>query len=87
MSEQLLRPSDAAKLIAVSRSKLYALAQSGELPGVVRLPGGSVRILQSVLEAWLVEQASDGVQRAPAPLKVSALEADRVSNHTPPRPA
>jgi excisionase family DNA binding protein len=77
MSEQLLlRPAEAAELLAVSRSKIYSMLP--DLPGVVRLPGGSVRILRSVLEDWLAEQASDGMRRAPAPAKASAQGSNRV---------
>jgi excisionase family DNA binding protein len=52
----LLRPAEAAELLSMSRSRLYGMAQAGELPGVVRL-GGSVRIHRPTLEAWLAEQA------------------------------
>lgn len=58
MSDALLiRPADAAALLSCSRSRIYELAQRGELPGVVRL-GGSVRIHRPTLEAWLADQAA-----------------------------
>lgn len=58
MTEPLLiRPAEAAELLGVSRSKLYQLAQAGEVQGVVRL-GGSVRLHRPTLEAWLADQAA-----------------------------
>src|SRR5439155_2427456 len=63
----LIRPSEAAELLSCSRSRVYQMAQAGELVGVVRL-GGSVRIHRPTLETWLEEQA--GMRRAaPAPAK------------------
>jgi excisionase family DNA binding protein len=52
----LLRPAEAAALLAVSRTRVYELAARGDLPGVIRL-GGSVRIHRPTLEAWLREEA------------------------------
>jgi predicted DNA-binding transcriptional regulator AlpA len=81
MSDQLLaRPAEIAEMMAVSRSKLYSMLP--DLPGVIRLPGGSVRIHRPTLEAWLVEQASDGMRRAPARTKASAPEVRRASDAT-----
>jgi len=67
----LLRPSEAAELLGVSRSKVYELAQAGDLAGALRL-GGSVRIHRPTLEAWLAEQAAGvGIRRAPATSQAS----------------
>lgn len=52
----LLRPAEAAAMLGVSRSKLYQMAASGEVAGVIRL-GGSIRIHAPTLSAWLAEQA------------------------------
>ena len=80
MSDRLLlRPAEAAALLAMSRSKVYALAQSGELVGVVRV-GGSVRIHRPTLEAWLDEQA--GMRRAAPPAAGTAQEVRRASANT-----
>jgi excisionase family DNA binding protein len=78
VSEQLLlRPSELVALLGLSRSRIYSLAQAGELPGVVRL-GGSVRVHRPTLEVWLAEQANgNGIRRAPAPAKASAPEVSR----------
>jgi excisionase family DNA binding protein len=82
MSEQLLlRPTELVALLGMSRSRIYSLAQAGELPGVVRL-GGSVRVHRPTLEAWLAEQANgNGMRRAPAP-KASARESNGASTTT-----
>ena len=55
----LLRPSEVAELLSLSRSTVYNLIARGELPGVVRLGGASVRIHRGVLEDWLARQATD----------------------------
>ena len=51
----LVRIPVAAKMIDVSRAKAYAMAASGDLPGVVRL-GGSVRISIDALRDWIKQQ-------------------------------
>lgn len=48
----LLKVPAAARLLDISRSRAYALARSGELPGVVRL-GGSIRVSLRALEEWI----------------------------------
>lgn len=53
----LLRPVEAARLLAVSRSKFYELLARGEVPGVVRI-GASTRISRSVLERWIADRAT-----------------------------
>lgn len=50
----LLRPDDAARLIQVSRSHLYALIADGTLPSV-RL-GRSRRVPRAALEAWVARE-------------------------------
>jgi len=54
---QLLRMSEAAQLLAVSRSKVYELARSGALP-IVRV-GASMRIPRGRLQALLDGQLDD----------------------------
>lgn len=51
----LVRIPVVAKMIDVSRAKAYAMAASGDLPGVVRL-GGSVRISIDALRDWIKQQ-------------------------------
>jgi excisionase family DNA binding protein len=51
----LVRIPVAAKMLDVSRAKAYAMAASGQLPGVVRL-GGSVRISVDALREWIKQQ-------------------------------
>ena len=52
-SSLLLRPAEAAVAIGVSRSRLYQLLASGELPSV-RL-GRTVRVPVAALQAWIAE--------------------------------
>ena len=47
----LLRPDQAARMLAISRSKVYSLLAQGDLP-VLRV-GASVRIPRMALEAWI----------------------------------
>ena len=47
----LLRMTEAARLLGVSRSTMYQIVGSGEVP-VVRL-GRSVRVVRARLEAWV----------------------------------
>jgi len=54
----LLRPVEAAEAIGISRSKIYELLASGELPSV-RI-GASVRVPVEALRAWIAEQLDAG---------------------------
>lgn len=47
----LLRVSEAARLLGVSRSTMYQLVASGSVP-VIRI-GRSVRVSRPALEAWI----------------------------------
>jgi excisionase family DNA binding protein len=84
MSEALLlRPAEAAELMSMSLSRVYQLAQTGELPGVVRLDG-SVRIHRPTLEQWLAEQASGNTNtKRTAPGRNGAAQEDRDGPSTP----
>jgi len=48
----LLRPAEAARLLGVSRAKVYDLIAQDKLPGVVRATG-SIRISRSALDRWI----------------------------------
>ena len=54
---ELLKPTDVARALGVSRSWLYAAAQDGRIPSL-RLggPDGPLRFVQADLDVWL-EQA------------------------------
>jgi excisionase family DNA binding protein len=54
LGEPLLRPVDAAALLAVRPSWVYEAVRAGRLP-CVRV-GRHVRFLRSDLEAWIVAQ-------------------------------
>jgi excisionase family DNA binding protein len=49
--EELLRPADLAKLLGVSRSRVYQLLASGVVPAV--RVGGAIRIPRAAWEEWL----------------------------------
>jgi excisionase family DNA binding protein len=55
----LLRPVEAARLLGISRSKLYELLAAGELP-VIHI-GRSARIPLTSLRAWVEAQLPAGV--------------------------
>jgi excisionase family DNA binding protein len=58
MEKLLLRMTEVAELLGVSRSTAYAMASAGELPGVVRIRGG-IRVSNEVLKDWLARQQKD----------------------------
>lgn len=62
----LLKVEQAAKLLNVSRSGLYVLLTSGEIPGVIRF-GRSVRIRRDALEAWICAKSGDDANDASQP--------------------
>jgi excisionase family DNA binding protein len=53
----LLRPSEAAEALGISRSRAYELIASGGLPSV--RVGGSVRVPVAALERWITERLGD----------------------------
>jgi excisionase family DNA binding protein len=52
----LLRPVEAARLLGISRSKLYEILVAGEIPTIHI--GRSVRIPLAQLRAWVDQQLS-----------------------------
>ena len=52
----LLRPEQAAELLAVSRGKVFDLIARGELPSF--LVGGNRRIPLDGLRAWIVKRSA-----------------------------
>ena len=57
MEEPVLwRMDEAANALSISRTKCYALAAAGQLPGAVRL-GKSLRVSRKRLLAWIEEQS------------------------------
>lgn len=48
----LLRPTDFARLLAVSLRTLWRLRSAGRLPSPIRL-GGSIRWSRTEVEAWI----------------------------------
>lgn len=57
----LVRVEEAARLLSLSRSTIYEMLDSGELPSVRR--GAAQRIPIAALHAWIARQTSD---RTPA---------------------
>ena len=51
-----VRIAEAARILDFSRAKAYAMAASGELPGVVRI-GRSLRVSIAELEKWAKSEA------------------------------
>lgn len=54
----LLRFDEAARLLRISRSRLYEMAARDEIPGLVTF-GRSRRIHRASLERWIAEMAGD----------------------------
>ncbi len=72
MEKLLVRPSEAAEILGLGRSKVYAMLASGELPSV-RI-GKSVRVPTQALRQWVQDrviaseasvQAEEHVSRPP----------------------
>jgi excisionase family DNA binding protein len=53
-SKLLLRPSELAEAMGISRSKAYELIASGDVPSI-RI-GGNVRVPLDALRKWITEQ-------------------------------
>lgn len=53
-NRELLRPAEAAEMLSMSRSKVYALVSNGRLPAVRAM--GSVRIPRRALVEWIDRQ-------------------------------
>jgi excisionase family DNA binding protein len=60
--ETLMRPRDAARRLAVSRSTIYRWFWEGKLKGV-KITGGTVRILESAVEQILAGGDGNGGKR------------------------
>lgn len=54
LDQPLLRPADAARLLAVKPSWLYEAVRAGRLP-CLRV-GRHIRFTRAMLEQWLAEQ-------------------------------
>jgi len=61
---RLLRVTEAAELLGISRSATYQLLADGVLP-TIRI-GRSIRIPSTALDAWITEHTTPG---SPAPLE------------------
>jgi len=57
----LIRPRDAAEILSISKSQVYVLVSSGQLPSVKL--GRSVRIPYQALVAWVDREV--GVNSSP----------------------
>src|SRR4051794_41871634 len=68
---QLLKPTEVARRLGVSRTWLYAAAKDGRIPSVrIGGPDGPLRFVPEDLEAWLGEgrvARGAGGTSAPAP--------------------
>lgn len=58
MEKLLLRPTEAALVLGIGRSKCYALIAAGILPSI-RL-GNSIRVPADELRRWVADQAAGG---------------------------
>ena len=67
MDQMLLRATDLAAALGISRSMAYQLMNSNSLPGIVRL-GRSLRISKRALDEWIDRQV-DGTDRLRDPIR------------------
>lgn len=59
MEKLLLRPTEAAELLGIGRSKIYALLAARELPSI--RVGHSVRVPAAALRKWVADLAAEPV--------------------------
>ena len=66
----LLRVSEVARLLSISRSKAYELIAAGQIAGVVRI-GRSVRVSSGALLRWIgeLERQSEGPATQESPVR------------------
>jgi excisionase family DNA binding protein len=57
---ELMSITECAHELRIARSRAYAMAAAGELPGVIRI-GRSVRVSRRRLEAWIDSHTSQDV--------------------------
>jgi len=87
-SALLLRPEQAAELLGISRSKVYALVAGGRLPAVrltgsVRIPRAALLDLVEAATAWPDAPIESGYKRtAPAATARTVPGVGRVSDRT-----
>jgi excisionase family DNA binding protein len=60
MERLLLRPKEAAEVLGVGRSKMYALLAAGEVPSV--RVGRSVRVPAEALQHWVASRVVAGTE-------------------------
>lgn len=65
MDPLLLRPGEAADLLGVSRSTIYQLMGSGEVPSI--RVGKLLRVPLNALEKWVEERGSNSPDEVPEP--------------------
>lgn len=75
---ELLHVEEAARYLAISRSRAYEMAASGEMPGLIRM-GRSLRVSRRRLLQWIDEQANGGA----TPASAAPQEVGRDSDRTP----
>ncbi len=57
MEQQLLRAQEVARILSLSRSKVFLMIASGELPAI-RI-GRAVRVPASALREWIAQQTEE----------------------------
>lgn len=77
MTPALLKPTEVARQLGVSRSWLYAAAADGRIPSL-RLggPEGPLRFVEEDIKAWL-----DAARAAWRPSETSAVTLERLSSN------
>jgi len=57
MEKLLLRPTEAAEVLGLGRSKVYELLAAGTLPAI--RVGGPIRVPAEALRRWVSERAQE----------------------------
>jgi excisionase family DNA binding protein len=62
MNDALLKPRQVAQVLAIGRTKAYALIAAGVIPSI-RL-GGLIRVPRAALDDWIARQVKGGQEVA-----------------------
>lgn len=63
MEQLLMRPSEAAVVLGLGRSKIYEMIASGELPGI--RVGRDLRVPADALRRWVADRTGSSEEASP----------------------
>lgn len=64
--DRLIRPTEAARLLGLSKSTLWRMRRRGDLPEPLKISSGAVGWRASTLEEWLDDRQAEAEAASPA---------------------